>query len=418
MSIAMKRTDVLIIGGGQAGLAMSRCLLELSIDHVIVERGRVAESWRSQRWDSLRLLTPSWQSRLPGWSYQGSDPNGFMTMPEIIAYLAGYARSFAAPVYENTEVVSVMRDDEGYVVVTTAATWRARSVVIATGICSRPRVPSFGRDLPGDIHQTSPIHYRNPTGLPDGGVLVVGASASGLQLADELQRSGRDVTLAVGRHTRIPRSYRGQDIMWWLDRTGILDQTSAEVRDLERSRQAPSFQLVGRPDHADLDLPGLASRGVRLVGRALGSWGHRMYFDDNLAGSVMSAEAKLHRLLGKIDTEIRDRGLERRLPAPSRPQAPRITDGPGSLDLRRRGIATVVWATGFRPHYPWLRVSVLGPGGALQHREGRTEAPGLYALGLRFMRRRNSNFIDGVRHDARELSREIYDHLNRGRLAA
>ncbi|HMK11975.1 MAG TPA: NAD(P)-binding domain-containing protein, partial [Acidimicrobiales bacterium] len=204
----MRSTEALVIGAGQAGLAMSRSLSDEGIDHVVIERGRLAERWRSERWDSLRLLTPNWATRLPGAEYRGDDPQGFMTAAELVRYFESYARGFDAPVHEGTSVESVTRTDGGFDVLTSDGGRRARNVVIATGWNDQPRVPSVASDLPRAIEQLTPSSYRNPAQVAEGGVLVVGASSSGAQIADELARAGRDVTLAVGRHTRLPRRYR------------------------------------------------------------------------------------------------------------------------------------------------------------------------------------------------------------------
>src|SRR5262245_21219441 len=233
----MTRIDTVIVGGGQAGLAMSRCLSDRHVEHVVLERGRVAERWRSERWDSLRLLTPNWQSRLPGFRYDGPEPDGYMTMPEVIAYLERYARSFESSVEESTTVRRVEPAARGYRVMTDRGDWSSSNVVIATGHSDVPFVPDFGAKLPPAVVQVTPSLYRNPRTLPEGGVLVVGASSSGLQLADEIHRSGRPVALAVGRHTRMPRRYRGKDILWWLDRMGIFDERVEAVVDEERSKR-------------------------------------------------------------------------------------------------------------------------------------------------------------------------------------
>jgi putative flavoprotein involved in K+ transport len=265
----MRNTTTVIVGAGQAGLAMSRCLTGQSIDHVLLERGEVANSWRSGRWDSLRLLTPNWQSRLPGFRYQGDDPDGFMTMPEVIDYLGAYAAAIEAPIETNTLVTSVRTSGDGYLVATSEGEWRCRTVVIA-GACHSPDVPAVAEAVPKDIAMLTPAQYRNPDQLEDGAVLVVGASATGIQLADEIQRSGRPVTLAVGGHVRTPRLYRGMDIMWWLEAAGILDQRYDEVDDIVRARSLPSFQLVGSPARSTIDLNTLQRRGVKLVGRLAG----------------------------------------------------------------------------------------------------------------------------------------------------
>ncbi|MHC4227835.1 MAG: NAD(P)-binding domain-containing protein, partial [Planctomycetota bacterium] len=255
----MKHTDTVIIGGGQAGLAMSCCLTEYQIDHVILERGRVGERWRSERWDSLRLLTPNWQSRLPHFHYDGSDPDAFMTMPEFIRHLEHYAESFEAPVQAGTTVQVVERLDNGrFRVATDNGDWSANNVVVATGFCDTPRVPAFSAAMPGNIVQIVPSDYRNPSQVPQGGVLVVGASATGLQIADELAEAGRKVTLAVGTHVRVPRRYRGKDILYWMDAMGAFNAPA----DPAEERKSPPPQLVGTPENRDLDLGGLQKKGV------------------------------------------------------------------------------------------------------------------------------------------------------------
>jgi putative flavoprotein involved in K+ transport len=411
----MRRTEAVVIGGGQAGLATSRCLKDRGIDHVVVERGRVAERWRSERWDSLRLLTPNWQSRLPGFRYQGEDSDGYMSMLEVAGYLERYARSFDAPVEERTTVVSVETCPGGYRVVTDRGEWQAPSVVVATGHCDVPHVPPIAQALPQDVRQLTPSAYRDPAQLGPGGVLVVGAAASGVQLADEIHASGRAVTLSVGRHTRLPRLYRGRDILWWLDAAGVFDETIDDVYDLGVSRDQPSLQLVGRPDHATLDLRVLQERGVRLAGRLAAIDGSRAIFADDLVVHTVSADVRLARLLQRIDAFAESHGLATDVPPPV-PFAPFPwpADGRQSLDFRAEGIETVLWATGFRRLYPWLHVPVLDGRGEIRHEGGVTPAPGLCVMGLYFQRRRKSSFIDGVGEDAAEIS----DHLARWLRAA
>lgn len=408
----MKRTDVVVIGAGQAGLAMSYCLGARGVDHVVLERGRVAERWRSERWDSLRLLTPNWQSRLPGFSYRGDDPDGFMRSAELVSYLERYARSFSAPVREETTVRSVERHGARFVLRTDGGALVAGSVVIATGACDVPAVPAMAAHLSPDIDQIVPGRYRRPDQLREGGVLVVGASATGVQLAHELHRSGRPVTLAVGRHTRLPRRYRGRDIFYWLERVGVLAETADEVYDLEASRRQPSLQLVGRPDHRSVDLGVLQAEGVRLVGRGLDTSGARVRFADDLPYSVAASDRKLRRLLARIDHYVMVAGLGAEVGEPEPLSSIAPAAAPAALDLRAEGIRTVVWATGFRREYPWLKVRALDSRGELRHRGGVTPVPGLYAIGLPFMRRRCSTFIDGVGADAEALAAEITSRLS------
>jgi putative flavoprotein involved in K+ transport len=263
----MTHVSSLIIGAGQAGLALSKCLTDRAVPHVVLERGRIGERWRSERWESLRLLTPNWQSRLPGFRYDGPDPDGYMTMAEVSTYLERYAASFGAPVQSGAAVESVTRDGDSFIVAAGSGRWRAKTVVVATGYSDVPFVPGVASRFPDGIAHIVPNEYRRPSQLAEGGVLVVGASATGIQLADEIHRSGRRVTLAVGHHTRMPRVYRGRDVLWWLDRMGVFDETVDQVYDVEVSRDQPSFQLIGHPDRVTLDLAVLAGRGVRLVGR-------------------------------------------------------------------------------------------------------------------------------------------------------
>jgi putative flavoprotein involved in K+ transport len=404
---AVRHIDTLIIGAGQAGLAMSRSLTERRHEHVVLERGRLAERWRSDRWDTLRLVSPNWMTRLPGWSYDGDDPDGYMTADEVVAYLGRYARSFGAPVETGTTVEAVERDGKHFIVTTDRGTWRANRVVVATGHCDRPHVPADAARLSHRLHQTTPSSYRNPDQLPDGGVLVVGAGASGAQLADELARSGRKVVLSVGSHTRLPRRYRGMDIWWWLERIGTLDKTIDEMPDPDAARREPSVQLVGRPRHGDVDLATLRTGGVRLAGRLTEVDGQTVRFADDLAETTARADAGMRRVLARIDAHTDANGLGAEVLRPE-PIAPALaSDGPRRLDLGAEGISTVLWATGFRRHYPWLRLPILDEAGEIRHRRGVTPIPGLYVIGLRFQHRRDSNFIDGVRHDAEYIAERL-----------
>ena len=406
-----RTTDVVVIGGGQAGLAMSQCLTGRSIDHVVLERGETANSWRTERWDSLRLLTPNWLTRLPGWSYQGNDPDGYMSASEVAGYLDAYRASFSAPICTGIDVTRIVRNGDQYVVETNDGPWSTRAVVMATGACSNPHVPAIAGDMPEHIEHITPIRYRNPSQLADGGVLVVGASASGLQLADELSRTGREVTLAVGDHVRLPRKYRGMDIHWWMDTIGQLDERYDEVEDLDRARRLPSLQLIGSPEHRDLDLSTVAANGVTLAGRLVGRNGHRAQFSGSFANLCTSADLKERRLLDRLDEYASSHGLDAELGEATRPN-PTIT-APPALDTDLRAIDTIIWATGFRPAYPWLDPQLLDRKGRLVHDGGVLPVPGLYALGLPFMRRRKSSFLDGVGPDAADIAKHLVGHLAR-----
>ena len=396
-----RNTDVVVIGGGQAGLAMSRCLTDRSIDHVVLERAELANSWTNERWDSLRLLTPNWMSRLPGFSYQGDDPDGYMTAREVAAHLDTYRRSFDAPVRTGVAVTRIVTSGGRHLVETTDGPWHARAVVMATGACSNPHVPALSTEMPDRIAQLTPIDYRNPGQINEGSVLVVGASASGLQIADELARAGREVTLAVGDHVRLPRMYRGMDIHWWMDTIGQLDERYDEVEDIVRARRLPSLQLIGSPERRTLGLDTVAAAGVQLVGRLAGRSGHRAQFSGSFANMCTSADLKQQRLLDRLDEYVDDHGLDAELGPAERPEPTSV--GRPALDMDLRSVGTIVWATGFRPVYPWLDESLLDARGRLIHDGGVLSVPGLYVLGLPFMRRRKSSFIDGVGPDAADL---------------
>jgi putative flavoprotein involved in K+ transport len=413
----MPTTHTLVIGAGQAGLATSRCLTDAGIDHVVLERGRTAERWRSARWDSLRLLTPNWASRLPGWSYWGAHPDAYMTAADLAAYLTSYAGSFDAPIEEGHDVQDLRRAENGFMVRTSESTWAARNVVMATGWCDQPRVPGFAQRLAATVAQVTPNTYRNPDLIPDGRVLVVGAAATGVQIADELTRAGREVVLAVGRHSRVPRRYRGMDIWWWLDRIGTFAVTIDEVGDPTRSRNEGALQLVGREDHRDVDLSALQRRGVRVAGRLTGIDGDDLTFADDLRITTSDADARLARLLARIDRHIAATGLDREVLPAVTPAELVPTESISRLHARRDGIAAVVWATGYRRPYPWLQVPVLGADGEIVQRRGVTPVAGLYVVGQRFQYRRDSNFIDGVRHDASYVASRIAGRLGRHAVA-
>jgi putative flavoprotein involved in K+ transport len=400
----MHAVETLVVGAGQAGLAVSRCLTGQGADHIVVERGRIAERWRSSRWDSLRLLTPNWMSRLPAWSYPGPDPDGYMAAPELVSHLEDYASSFTAPVHENTTVELVETSAGGLRVVTDQRTWLARNVVVATGTENRPYLPPAAGGIHPAIHQLPAGRYRGPDQVPGGGVLVVGASASGAQIADELRRAGRPVVISVGRHARLPRRYRDRDILWWMERAGVLGQTIDQVHDARSARRAPSMQLSGRGYPVGLDA--LMAGGVRLAGRLVAADGQRLSFADDLPATIGGAQARMERLMRTIDGYVARNGSHGAGPAD--PPAPfTAPGGPAELDLRRAGISTVIWATGYQPAYPWLRVPVLDRHGQIAHSRGVTSVPGLYVLGLKFLHRRNSSFVDGVASDARFVAAHV-----------
>ncbi len=372
----------------------------------------MANSWRRERWDSLRLLTPNWQSRLPGLRYEGADPDGYMSAPEVAEFIEVFAKVSRAPVRTGVNVTSVRLAGDGYLVTTSDGEIACRAVVIASGACNRPSVPSLSQAVPPEVAQLTPFDYRGPGQLPDGGVLVVGASATGVQLAAEIKRSGRPVILSVGEHVRLPRGYRGRDVLWGMDTSGVWDQRYDEVDDLARARRLPSPQLVGTPERVTLDLNALIALGVELVGRLAMVRDGRALFSGGLRNVFSLADLKMNRLLDTFDEWALSSGRDAEFDAPERPAPTGAPPSPRlQADLGSGEIRSVVWATGFRPDYGWLDVPVLDAKGHLRHEGGAVAVPGLYALGLPVLRRRRSTFICGIEDDARAVTGHLAGYL-------
>jgi putative flavoprotein involved in K+ transport len=405
----MDRTNTVIVGAGQCGLAMSHELSRRSIDHVVLERGRIGNSWRTERWDSLRLLTPNWLNGLFG--HMPSDPDGYMPAADFAKDLATAAAGFSAPVMERTPVISVRAWDNGYMVQTGQGALGCASVVLATGACGLPRVPAFASSLPTSVTQFTSLSYRNPSQLPDGSVLVVGASASGLQIARELTLSGRRVTLAVGQHTRLPRVCRGADILTWMHLVGVLDTPFTRVDDLERLRRQPSLTLLGDPERPDLDLNALQALGAEIAGRLVAVTEARVWFSGSLANLCASSDLKMNRLLDRIDAWVLASGFEE-LVDPSERFAPtQIPDDPIlSLDLRAQGVGSVIWATGYTPDHSFVDLPVFDRKGRIRHHGG-VVGNGIYVMGLPYMRTARSSHISGAQRDARALARHLAGSL-------
>ena len=333
-----------------------------------------------------------------------------MTVAEVTEFIEHFAIASRAPVRTGVNVTSVRRAGDGYHVTTSHGEIHSRTVVIASGACNRASVPPFSDAVPASVEQLTPFDYRDPAKLPDGGVLVVGASATGVQLAAELQRSGRPVTLSVGEHVRLPRTYRGRDVLWWMDASGVWDQRYDEVEDLTRARRLPSPQLVGTPERATLDLNALASLGVELVGRWAAVRDSRALLSGGLRNVFSLADLKMERLLDSFDEWARADGCDAGVDPPERFAPTRVPSSTRlQLELRSGEFRSIVWATGFRPDYGWLDVPALDAKGQLRHEGGVVDSPGLYALGLPVLRRRRSTFISGIEDDARE----VIDHLAR-----
>ena len=410
----MIQTTAAVVGAGHAGLAMSRRLTERSIDHVVLERGEVANSWRTQRWPSLRLLTPNWQTRLPGHDYAGDDPDGFMPAGEVVATLTGYARLVGAPVRTVTTVRTLRAGPQGFHIRANDDLLRARAVVLATGACILPAVPGIADAVPPSITTLTALSYRDPGQLPDGGVLVVGASATGVQLAGEIHRSGRPVTLAAGEHVRLPRTYRGRDVFWWLEATGLLAERYDQIDDLTRARHLPSPQLTGTSHATMTDLGSLTAQGVRIVGRLCRIVDGVAQFSGSLANTCALADLKMNRFLNRADEWATASGLDDQLPLPHRFAPTRVDPrSPLELDLTSGEITTVLWATGFRPDHSWLDIPVRDRTGRIRHDGGVvTDAPGLYLLGLPVLRTRASTYIHGAATDTDALACHLHSFLS------
>jgi putative flavoprotein involved in K+ transport len=338
-----------------------------------------------------------------------------MTAGEVTEFIERFAAVSRAPVRAGENVTSVRRADDGYLVTASGGEIACRAVVIASGACNRPSVPRFSGEVPTSVEQLTPFDYRDPAKLPDCGVLVVGASATGVQLAAELQRSGRPVTLSVGEHVRLPRTYRGRDVLWWMDASGPWDQRHDEIEDLTRARRLPSPQLVGTPERATLDLNALAAMGVELLGRWAMVRDGRALFSGGLRNVFSLADLKMNRLLDTFDEWALTSGRDAEFPAPERSAPTRVPEVARlQMDLGSGEIRSILWATGFRPDYGWLDVPVVDAKGQLQHEGGVVGSPGLYALGLPVLRRRRSTFICGIEDDAREVIEHLARYLAGG----
>lgn len=405
-----EHVETVIVGGGQAGLAMSYCLRQLGREHVILERGRLAERWRSERWDSLTLLTPNWLTQLPGYGYRGDDPDGFMGRDEVVRFLEGYAASFDPPLRCGVQVESVRPkpDADRYLVSTDTGIIEARNVVVATGPYQQPKIPAASTLLPAGLLQVHSRDYRNPAQLPPGAVLVVGSGASGLQICEDLYRSGRTVYLAVGRCNRQPRRYRGMDMIAWLDTMGFLD--TAGLQTFTDPKYGCVAVLTGVGGGYDLDYDRLAAAGVTLLGHLREVEGGTLVFADDLRESLLLWDESWDVLRGMIEAHISKTGLDLPpeadpVPAPSRGwrERPPLL----RLDLEAAGITTVLWATGFAYDFSWLGVPVLDDNGIPIHERGVTAFAGLYFLGLRRLHKPKSSFLFGVGEDAAFLAAHL-----------
>ncbi|MDQ4214552.1 NAD(P)/FAD-dependent oxidoreductase [Microbacterium capsulatum] len=399
--------EVLVVGAGQAGIAMSEHLTRAGVEHLVIERDRIAERWRSWRWDSLVANGPAWHDRFPGLEFDG-DPDGFAGKEQVADYLVAYAEKIHAPIRTGVEVLSVRRHEgrPGFRVQTSGGTIDARYVVAATGPFQRPIVPDV---VPADagIHQLHSSRYRNPGRLPAGAVLVVGAGSSGVQIADELRRSGREVFLAVGPHDRPPRRYRGRDFCWWLGVLGKWDMAAPPA-----GAEHVTIAVSGAHGGQTVDFRALAESGVTLLGRAGAFADGVLSIASDLRDNVLAGDANYLSVLDEADAYVARNGLD----LPEEPEAHEIRPDPESLthpllslDLQAAGVTSIVWATGFALDYSWLQIdpAAFDERGRPRHQRGVSAEPGVYFLGLPWQSRRGSSFLWGVWHDARYIADQI-----------
>ncbi|PFH20832.1 flavin-containing monooxygenase [Burkholderia sp. JKS000303] len=412
MAVQTTSIDTLVVGAGQAGVAMSEHLGKLGVPHLVLERDRIAERWRTGRWDSLVANGPAWHDRFPGLEFDGLDPDAFASKDQVADYFEAYARKFGAPIRTGVDVKRVTRNagKPGFVVETSDGTIEANRVVVATGPFQRPVIPPIAPIAPitpddASLVQIHSADYRNPAQLPDGAVLVVGAGSSGVQIADELQRAGRQVYLSVGPHDRPPRAYRGRDFCWWL---GVLGEWDKEVA--TPGREHVTIAVSGARGGHTVDFRALAHQGVTLVGLTKSFDGGVAVFERDLAVNLARGDENYLSLLDAADAYAARNGLD----LPEEPDARRILPNPDcvtqpilALDLAGAGVTSIVWATGYAVDYDWLKVDAFAANGKPQHQRGVSKEPGIYFLGLPWLSRRGSSFIWGVWHDAKHIA----DHI-------
>ena len=400
--------DTLVIGGGQAGLTMSHRLKQRGIAHLVLERSRIAERWRSERWDGLAFQFPNWSIKLPEFPFPHRDPDGFATTQQITAFIDAYAAFVAPPVRCGVAVTKLRRgDDARFIAETTDGAIEADNVVIATGPYQRALMPDLLRDHA--IFQLHASRYQNPQQLPDGAVLVVGAGASGAQIAEELSRAGRDVYLSVGRHTRLPRRYRGRDLMWWFDALGYLRRTPEE-----RGPPRPYPTISGAYGGHTIDLRRFATDGIVLLGRLQSVDQGIAHFAGDLAEQLAYGDAAYAEFLGFADEYVQQHGLELPPDPAAREKLPDpvcVSEPLQQLDLAAAGINSVIWATGYGVDFGWIDLPVLDGRGEPMHHRGVTEMPGMYFLGLPWMVTVNSSFLAGVGDDAAALAAHIAERF-------
>jgi putative flavoprotein involved in K+ transport len=397
-SVTAERIDTVVIGGGQAGLTMSHCLTRIGREHIVLERHRVAERWRSERWDSLRFQFPNWSMQLSGFGYAGDEPDAYAPRDDVVRFIEAYARFIRAPVRTGVDVQSLRRAPDGFRVETADGLITAQNVVVATGPYQRAAIRATADGL-GHVVQIAASAYRNPNALPQGGVLVVGAGASGCQIAEELLQAGRRVVLSVGAHRRVPRRYRGRDFIWWINALGLDDKVIEEG-----TARQPPLLISGANGGRTVDLRRYAADGMALAGRFVDARDGVASFAPDLAANLAGGDASYAAFVQAADTFAAQ--LDRSLLAEPDPAYPEPV-GIETLDLRAAGIGSVIWATGYRYDFGWIDLPVFASAGRPIHRRGVTTVPGAYFLGLQYLHKTKSSFLSGVGEDAAYLAEQI-----------
>ena len=399
-----------MVGAGQAGLATSYHLTQRGVEHAVLEQDRVGEAWRSQRWDSFCLVTPNWALQLPGFAYQGSDPDGFMGRDELVGYFDGYVRSFEPPVQTGAKVTAVVPAEGGRFRVTAGeSTFEARAVVVATGSYRRPKRPTLADDLPAGLFQIHSSQYKNPTQLPDGAALVVGTGQSGAQIAEELHESGRPLFVSVSSCGRVPRRYRGKDAFWWGKMGGLYERTVDSLKSpAEKSACHPISS--GRRGGHDIYLRQLARQGVTLLGRVIAAENGHLALASDLKENLRKADEFAENILKQLDEAVAKMGMP--LPEDQNPRGigapvPHEGDPILDLDLKAAGITSLVWATGYNPDFSFVRAPVLDDAGQPIQRQGVAAVPGLYFVGLEWLHKPKSGLLLGVGEDAEHITSVI-----------
>ncbi|WP_156756408.1 MSMEG_0569 family flavin-dependent oxidoreductase [Actinokineospora pegani] len=397
--------SVVVIGGGQAGLSMSHCLVQRGVDHLVLEKGVLGNEWADRRWDSFCLVTPNWQCALPGFGYDGPDPHGFMLRDEIVGYLRRYADSFHPPLIEGVEVTRLGAERGGrFVVRTGAGTLTADHVVVATGPYQVPLTPRVAERLPDDVVQVHSSGYRNPEQLPGGAVLVVGTGQSGCQIAEDLHLAGRRVHLATGSAPRVARRYRGRDVVDWLEDMGYYRKSIDEFDDADAVRLRANHYVTGRDGGRDIDLRAFATQGMVLHGRLTGVHGGAVEFGDDLRRNLDAADAVSESIKDSCDAWIAATGVDAPHEDRYTPVWEPAHDGPTSVDLAAEGITSVVWCTGFGRDNRWIDLPVFDGRGYPAHHRGATSFPGLHFLGLPWQWTWGSGRFCGVAGDAEHIA--------------